>query len=374
MGFIRYISQFTHRGNVIRRRQYVRNGLILAGCLLFASFSIFQLKSGSLSSELQRADALSSEGTSRNPQLGSPNADPVGDGPLLDAWMYPDAPGAMKALKTHNNINAIRAEFLHINDDGSLEQINQDESAPNGYSTENVATIKKYSREQYITVSGTMQGTEQAMKNGRTIAGIVALAHKTGFNVELDWEEYGQWTPEYYQSYKHFVAQLADKLHDSELTLAVDGPPIYDASSQAWYQWKYEEVAPIVDSVVMMVYDNQYDMGVGTSIAPKSWSMDCMEWLKRTAGDKAVAGVAAYGYSGDKRSGRIAVNSSDHIRRRIGQQTVTRNADGELVATSGNTFYSYADAQTMDVRLDQVKQSGISRLSVWSLGDNPWFE
>jgi len=372
MGFIRDLSQFMQRGDVIRRRRYVRNGLILTGCLLFASFSVFQFRSGSISSDLQRADALSSANATDNPQLGgTPRAN---DGPLYDAWMYPDAPGAMAALKSNDNINALKAEFLHINDDGSLEQINEDESTPNGYSAKNVATIKKYSRQQYITVSGTMQGTEQAMKSGRTITGIVALANKTGFNVELDWEEYGQWPPEYYQSYKRFVGQLADKLHDSGLTLAIDGPPIYDANSQAWYQWKYEELAPLVDSTVMMVYDNQYDMGVGTSIAPKSWSIDCMEWLKRTAGDKAVAGVAAYGYSGDKQSGRIAVNSSDQIRRRVGELHVTRNADGELVATNGRTFYSYADKQTMDMRLEQVKQAGITRLSVWSLGDNPWFE
>ncbi len=340
---------------------------------MFASFSVFQFKSGSLSSDLQRADALSSGSVGANPQLG-PQVEPVDDGPLYDAWMYPDAPGAMKALKTKNNINALKAEFLRITDDGSLEQINQDESAPNGYSAENVATIKHYSREQYITVSGTMQGTEQAMKDSHTISGIVALANKTDFNVELDWEEYGQWSPEYYQNYKRFVTKLADKLHDSGLKLAIDGPPIYNADSQAWYQWKYEQLAPLVDSTVMMVYDNQYDMGVGTSIAPSNWSIDCMEWLKRTAGDKAVAGVAAYGYSGDKRNGRIAVNSSDQIRRRIGDLHATRNADGELVVSNGHTFYAYADKQTMQKRLDQVKQVGIERLSVWSLGDNPWFE
>jgi spore germination protein YaaH len=162
-------------------------------------------------------------------------------------------------------------------------------------------------------------------------------------------------------------------LHDSGHHLAVDGPPIYDASSQAWYQWKYEELAPLVDSVVMMVYDNQYDSGVGTSIAPKGWSLDCMKWLKRTTGDKGVAGVAAYGYSGDKQSGRIAVNSSEQIRRRVGSLQITRNADGELVASNGHTFYSFADEETLKVRLSQVKQTGIDRLSVWSLGDNPWF-
>jgi len=41
------------------------------------------------------------------------------------------------------------------------------------------------------------------------------------------------------------------------------------------------------------------------------------------------------------------------------------NADG--------SFYDYADSQTMQTRLKQVQDSGLNRLSVWSLGDNPWF-
>ncbi len=381
---LRFVSQFLQTGDVMRRRRVPRSSTIVVGCLIFGVVSIAQIRAGNGPSRLQSADALSIQQApeifANNPQIAGsldaqqPDQPPIVTSPLYDAWVYPDAPGAMQTLRSAGNINAIKAEFLHVNDDGSLEQITKSESAPNGYSPDNVAFMKRYSREQYVTVSGTVQGTEQAMRDRKTITGMADMANKTGFGIELDWEEYGQWTPEYYRSYKTFVTRLATELHADGHRLIIDGPPIYDQSSQAWYQWKYEELAPLVDSIVMMIYDNQYDMGVGTSIAPKNWSLDCMQWLKRTAGDKGTAGIAAYGYSGNKDTGRIAVNSSTHIRRQIGSLNIDRNSDGELVATSGQNFYAYADQQTLQTRLGQVKQSDIGRLSVWSLGDNPWFK
>jgi spore germination protein YaaH len=124
---------------------------------------------------------------------------------------------------------------------------------------------------------------------------------------------------------------------------------------------------------VMMIYDNQYDAGPGASIAPSNWSQNCLAWLKRTAGTKGVAGIAAYGYKGDEQSGKIAINTSATIKRQTATHRPTRTKDGDLVVKDGSIFYNYADQQTMQTRLKQVQQSGLTRLSVWSLGDNPWF-
>lgn len=292
-----------------------------------------------------------------------------------DAWIYPDAHGAMQAVAQHDDIHAIKAEYLHVEDDGSLTQINQSEEYPNGYSPENVQIIKQHSEGQYITISGTPEGTALAMENPRTIPQIVDFANKIGFSVELDWEDFGSWTPEYYQQYKTFLTDLHQQLQDHGLRLMIDGPAIYDENSQSWYQWKYEELAPLVDYTVMMIYDNQYDTGSGNAIAPVDWSQQCMKWLKDKVGTgKGIAGIAAYGYTGQ--GSRIAVNTSDGVKRYINTRTEslpTRNDAGELVGNADGTFYDYADTQTMQARLKQVQDSGLTRLSVWSLGDNPWF-
>lgn len=292
-----------------------------------------------------------------------------------DAWIYPDAPGAMATLKRTSNIHAVKAEFLKISDEGEVEQIKQSEDMPNGYSQSVVDAIKAHSDEQFITVSGMPEGTKKAMKNSdETISKMVSLANEIDFGIELDWEGYGEWDDEYYNSYKQFVTQLADKLHQKGLKLAIDGPPITGESTQGWYKWRYEELAPLVDDIIMMVYDNQFDEGVGAPIAPREWTKQCLAWLKDKTGGKGIAGVAAYGYSGSEGSYRMAVNTSDEIKRRANGAEFKRNDDGELVARRGNTFYTYSDKETLQLRLKQVEESGLTRLSVWSLGGNPWFD
>lgn len=292
---------------------------------------------------------------------------------LADAWIYPDDPKSFPKLKEVGQVNAVKIEFLHVNDDGTLEQLDQSEDYPNGYSPENVAFVKEHSREQYITVSGLFDGTQQAMDDPATIPTIVALANKTDFNVELDWEEFGSWTDDYYTNYKQFVKDLRRELQKTDKKLMIDGPAIHDQTSQDWYKWKYEELAPLVDYVVMMVYDNQFDEGAGSAIAPRQWSLDSMQWLKEKAGKKAIAGIAAYGYTADESRNRMASNTSEQVARLARGAEVVRTADGELKAQSGDHHYVYSDKTTMMLRLDQVEESGLNRLSVWSLGSNPWF-
>lgn len=292
---------------------------------------------------------------------------------MADAWIYPDDPESFDRLKEVGRIQAVKIEFLHINDDGSVQQIDESDDAPNGYSQKNVDFVRRHSNEQYITISGLYDGTKAALDNHKTIPIIVNFANKTGFNVELDWEDYGSWTPEYYAKYKSFLAKLRAKLQQSDKKLMVDGPPINDNNSQNWYQWKYEEIAPLVDNVVMMVYDNQFDTGIGGAVAPKQWSVDSMRWLREKAGGKGIVGIAAHGYIGDQETSRIAVNNSQNIARRAKGLPVERTPDGELQATGDNTLYIYADARTMQMRLQQVQDAGFDRLSVWSIGSNPWF-
>ena len=359
--------------------------IISIDCLLMAAFSVgfsqpavasFFAGESSMQQELPmltKQDESMSEDASETPAANPQASELQSSGPRVGAWMYPDEPKAKQTLEKLGHIDTVKAEFMRIEDSGDIVTIEQAEDAPNGYSPENVAFLKEHTSEQYITISGWNEGTEIAMTNPRTRAAIVALAQKADMNVELDWEGFGQWTPDYYAHFKTFIKQLGSALHAHDKKLIIDGPPINDENSQNWYQWKYEELAPLVDGVVMMIYDNQYDTGVGNSIAPVEWSAQCLQWLKEKAGDKGIAGIAAYGYRGDRASGRMAVLPSDQITRSTRTLTKHRNADGEIVAQSGNTFYSYADKTTLNRRYQQVQKYDIPQLSVWSLGSNPWF-
>jgi len=302
--------------------------------------------------------------------------------PQYDAWLYPDAPGGLNELVTIGHVHVVRAEFLHVNDDGSMQVINQDASHPAGYSDNVVQTIAAHSDQRYITVSAdNPDAMVAAMNNPATITQMVDFANKIHFGIELDWEGYGSWTPQFYGQFKTFLGRLGAALHANEHYLIVDGPPIYDSTSQGWYQWKYEDIAPLADFVTMMVYDNEYDTGVGGSIAPRAWAQSCLQWLKDKAGDKGIPGLAAYGYKGAESTGAITVNTSADISRTLqGQLTalnisgsgMARNADGELTQTVSGVFYDYSDKTTVQMRVQQAQDAGFNRISVWSLGGNPW--
>ena len=98
-----------------------------------------------------------------------------------------------------------------------------------------------------------------------------------------------------------------------------------------------------------------------------------MQWLHDKAGRKGIVGIASHGYSGDRQTNHIAVNNSDNIARRAKGLAIERTADGELQAVRDDTVYVYADERTMQMRLGQVQEAGFKRLSVWSIGSNPWF-
>lgn len=288
---------------------------------------------------------------------------------MCDAWIYPEAPNIPTELADGRKIYALKPEFLRVNPDGTLRQINASPTSPNGYSTSNVALYKKYSTEQYITVSGDNVGTEIAMSSTTTISTIVDLVVSTGFTgVELDWEGFAQWTAAYYSQYKTFIANLKNALAVQGKKLMIDGPAIMNATYQGYYYFKYEEIGPLVDWVVMMVYDNEYDFGVGASIQPESWSNNAMAWLKSKTSN-GIVGVPSYGYKGTLGSYIVTIGSS----KTMTQANPDRNADGELTQTVGTTFYDWADKQTMQTRLLRVQNAGFNRLSVWSLGNNPWF-
>ena len=48
-------------------------------------------------------------------------------------------------------------------------------------------------------------------------------------------------------------------------------------------------------------------------------------------------------------------------------------ASGEIRWSSGGVFYDYVDATALDAKLQEVEDLGVTDVSVWSLGGEPWF-
>src|SRR5205807_3987928 len=98
-----------------------------------------------------------------------------------------------------------------------------------------------------------------------TIKHFLDTVHFTG--AEIDFEGFGQWTPQQYTGYKNFLTQLGNTLHQNGYKLMVDGPGDIDVTNT--YQWHYADFNTLpLDYIVVMEYDWQYDYGAGTPVAP----------------------------------------------------------------------------------------------------------
>lgn len=56
--------------------------------------------------------------------------------------------------------------------------------------------------------------------------------------------------------------------------------------------------------------------------------------------------------------------------------TIERRHDpgsGEIRWVSGGTLYDYVDSTALNRKLAVLKNLGVAKVSVWTLGGNPWF-
>lgn len=303
----------------------------------------------------------------------------------IGAWIYPGPPActAMQEIADGRTINVLKPEYFRLNDDGTLAQITDD--LCNGYSPVNAALIKKYSQQQFTTISGSIAGIQALSEDSALLSTfrntLVSFLQTTGFTgVEIDVEDFASWSPGQYSMYKQIVNYLGHDLHAIGCQLILDGPAISNATEQAYYPWRYEDFNNIaVDSLVVMAYDAMYDLGVGKPVAPLSWIKAICQWMLTKVNDhnRVTIGINAYGYMGvngspDART--IKKITYQQATRLPGFATATRNKlSGEMTWIAGNMFYDYADSETINEKIAVVQQAGLQSISIWHIGGNSWF-
>ncbi|MDD5083656.1 MAG: glycosyl hydrolase family 18 protein [Candidatus Moranbacteria bacterium] len=302
------------------------------------------------------------------------------------AWIYPGEP-ACKAPDEYANIgivDVLKSEYFTVSDEGKLVFLTEKEAGCNGYSPENVAGMKKHSKGQYATVSSSYaKNMDVFLRKSlggddtiRTLVEFVVNNDMTG--IELDFEDFGGWTGDIYPRYKEFVSALGDALHKKGKKLMIDGPAIANEEEAGWFSWRYEDMAVLpVDYAVIMLYDYQFDHGTGTPIAPIPWMKEVIARTKEKLPDirKIVVGIPSYGYKGTIRKSQITILTYEQLRQEKGFETAVRDADsGEMTWRRGDVVYFYQDSESMRIKRKVIESLGITSVSVWHLGGNPWFQ
>lgn len=298
--------------------------------------------------------------------------------PKIQAWTFPsdrtcDATSDITDPTRHYDV--LKPQFYALQDDGTLQQLT---TGCNAYNPVNVALVKQHSIQQYTTVSGNIAGmaalTSSKALTSAFVSTMISFLQSSGFTgIEIDFEDFAQWTPQQYMNYKAFLVTLGNALHAQGYKLMIDGPAISDATYQAYYpQWRWEEFNALpVDSLVVMAYDEQNDEGAGTPVASLVWIRNICQWMlsKITDHNRIIVGINSYGYHSKLGSYTVTKDTYQQSTQMPGFSTATRDAgSGEMTWTSGNMFYDYSDSATLQGKINVVLSTGINAISVWHLG------
>ena len=300
------------------------------------------------------------------------------------AWIYPGEPACSASAEYSDGrvIDVLKPEYFNVNNSGVLDLATEQSAGCNGFSPDNLAGIKKYSKEQYITVANTgasglsvflaRSTTNEADIN--TLVSFVVNNDVTG--IEIDFENFSSWDGNMYLEYKQFLQKLGDALHAKNKKLMIDGPAIVSAE-QNLFIFKYGDMAKLpIDKVVILIYDYEFDHGVGQPVSPIGWIQDVISATKKNFPDtsKITAGIPSYGYVGSKSTGQIKLLTFDQTRNELGFIDSVRDpASLEMTWTNGDNVYFYQDSQSMALKVKVIQNMGISSISIWHLGGNPWY-
>ena len=302
------------------------------------------------------------------------------------AWLYPGEPAcaATHEYQTIKNISILKPEYFMINEEGILTVMTEKEFGCNGYSPQNIATIKLYSNAQYATVSSSYAQSmniflTKSVEEGILVDTLVAFAVDNNITgIEIDFEDFGGWDSDIYKKYKRFITNLGTALHAKNKKLMVDGPAISNDEEQSWFIWKYEDFTILpIDHMVVMAYDYQYDQGAGSPISPLTWITNIITWTKvhYKNQDRITIGIPSYGYRGIKGTQKITLLTYDQIKMQEGFATAVRDTSSyEMTWSNGNYVYFYQDRASILKKISTITASGIHSISVWHLGGNLWFE
>ena len=345
------------------------------------------------------ASAVSAVGAVGAPAAPAARADAAAPTPIAaQEWLYPGRAGSVTCsapAEYHDGRlknGVLKAEYIDFDSDGDPVQLNASEPAYacNGYSAANVADVKAWSAQQYLTTSLADLPSEEALtgnpaKVATAVSTLVNLTSSIGFTgVDVDFENYWSWVGNDQANYYGFLAKLAAGLHAAGLKLQVEGPP--DVTTGLNYG---QVLAAGADQVVMMVYDDEYQSPVGSTclaFTPFSWERSlitgALAQIPAAQQYRFVAGLPAEAYTATAKCQTITGNLTFKDMQAApgyssNPSTVAARRDpgsGEIRWSSGGSFYDYVDQTALDEKLALARSLGVTSISVWTLGGgNPWF-
>lgn len=234
-----------------------------------------------------------------NPQIGyKPAIDSGGQNGEREVlafyvnWLSPEASSYQSLKENWRDINMMAPFWYTVNPDGSIE------SRYGGHQYEAYSYAKNRNIKVLPLINNSQQNNMMLVDpeiRTKAINNIVDMVEKYNYNgVNIDFELIPQWTR---NSYTAFIKELSQKLKRNDKMTTISVFPKIDVPINLQGAYDYAALAPHVDRLVIMTYDNHWSTGPAGPIAPISWVEKNIKYaLEYLPAEKILLGIANYGY------------------------------------------------------------------------------
>lgn len=208
----------------------------------------------------------------------------------------------------------------------------------------------------------------------RAISGITRILVEHGYQgVNIDFENVPASDRQYLTQ---FFKELSEALHAKGLLVTASFPAkTYDDKSSAHAgAYDYAALAPYIDQVMIMTYDEHYSGGDAGPVASYPWVEKVIQYaLKSYSPDQLILGIAGYGYDWNSHSGKARNYSA--ISNLIKKYNVSPKWDAQAKVpyftykTWGVTHQVwYENSHSTAAKMVLVNKYNLRGVSLWRLG------
>lgn len=285
-------------------------------------------------------------------------------------WLTPEEDSSESLQKNWQNINMVAPFWYTVKADGRIE------SRYGGYQNE----IDSFSKNRNIKVLPLINNSlENNMilidpaTRTRAVNNIVDLVEKHDFaGVNIDFEQLPPWTR---NGYTAFIKELSEQLKKMNKLTTISVFPKIDVPLEIQGAYDYAALAPLVDRMIIMTYDNHWSKGPAGPIASIDWVEKNINYaLEYISPDKILLGIANYGYDwsggyGQDISCRKAVELANEKGAEVKWHEIHQTPYFYYWEGEKKHEVWYENSNSLAFKLDLVEKYDLKGIGIWRLGN-----
>jgi len=285
-------------------------------------------------------------------------------------WLSPEADSYQALRDNSKNIDMIAPFWYTVKPNGEIE------TRYGGYQFE----VDSFSKNRNIKVIPLINNSQENNMilvdpeiRRKAVNNIVDMVEKYDFaGVNIDFEFIPPWTRNGYTS---FIEDLSSKLRKIDKMITISVFPKIDVPLEMHGAYDFAALAPLVDKVLIMTYDNHWSKGPAGPIAPINWVEENIRYaLEYFPENKILLGISNYGYDWAGGYGQ------DLGSKKAQELAIEKGAEINWHDTFQSPYYYYWDneekhevwfenSNSLAFKLDLVEKYNLKGIGIWRLGN-----